>query len=130
MVEFSNEERQKFQRLMKEFIDEVERMAPQGTTTGSEPSRQEKNIDELLKKINYVSNVNYGSGGLKADCGLSFYRKDILGEGFINGKVSSPKNGVYIWFGYTHKENRLYLIFAAEQKYRNEPFDCKALEQI
>lgn len=126
-VNFSSEERKEFQRLIKEFIDEVERMIPQGTPEGSEPSQQEKKINEFLRSINYVSRVNYGSGNLSDYPAISFYRKDILGEEFTNGEKATLREGIYIWFSYNYKNKRLYLKIATTNKV---PSDCKALKQI
>lgn len=129
-INFTNEQRKEFQKLMKEFIDEVERMIPQGTNKGSNSSWQEKKINEFLRNINYVSRINYGSGNLSNYPSVSFYRKDILGEEFINGNSPSLTRGLYIFFGYGHKDKFTFLKIAATEEYINIPYDCKALEQI
>lgn len=132
-VSFTIEERKEFQKLMKEFIDEVERMIPQGTTKGSKPSQQEKKINEFLRSKNYVSRVNYGSGNLAHYSAISFYRQDILGEEFINGEKASLKKGIYIWFGYYKNENKiLYLKIGVTNKYKNNKslVNCGAFKKI
>ncbi len=118
------------QQCLKKFVEKVEELKKEETIKGSEPSLHKNQIDGLIKELNYVCSVNFGSGKLSDYPAINFFRKDILHKNYANGEKPSQQHGMYIWFSYAHKIRILYLKLTAADKYIKEEFDCKALHDL
>ncbi|WP_121022761.1 hypothetical protein [Helicobacter vulpis] len=75
--------------------------------------------------LNYTTYISFYLRDWPAIC---FGRKDILGEGFVNGPTLKQKMGVYIWLGYSWRDS----LFVLRIGHSTNPLPqkCAALETL
>lgn len=110
-MQWSNTQRESFKEALREFKEQVDAIASGDATMETKPLKTR--FDSILGDMDkpYECHVRLGSGNLADTPSLNFIRKDILGAGFVNGEKFSQQKGVYIYFGYGHKEKIIYLGF-------------------
>ncbi len=104
-IEWNEEQRKAFQDLLREFVASIDAKAQEEKQTGRTPKIPkygscQNGLNEFLVSWGYACKISLGSGNLSHEPSIAFCRQDILGEGFVNGEIPTPKKGFYLWFAY------------------------------
>ncbi len=105
-IEWNEEQRKAFQDLLREFVVLIDAKAQEEKQTGKTPTNPkyasyQRGLNKFLAPWGYACKISPGSHGrLSKKPSIAFCRQDILGEGFVNGEIPTPKKGFYIWFAY------------------------------
>ncbi|OPG53472.1 hypothetical protein [Helicobacter pylori] len=104
-IEWNEEQRKAFQDLLREFVALIDAKAQEKKQTGRAPKIPkygscQKGLNKFLTPWGYACKISLGSGNLSNEPSIAFCRQDILGEGFVNGEIPTPKKGFYLWFAY------------------------------
>ncbi|MFP6269931.1 hypothetical protein ACLGEG_02175 [Helicobacter pylori] len=105
-IEWNEEQRKAFQDLLREFVASIDAKAQEGKQTGKTPTNPkyasyQRGLNKFLTPWGYACKISPGSHGrLSHEPSITFCRQDILGEGFVNGEIPTPKKGFYLWFAY------------------------------
>ncbi len=104
-IEWNEEQRKAFQDLLREFVALIDTKVQEGKQMGKKPKIPkfgscQKGLNKFLTPWGYVCKISLGSGNLSNKPSIAFCRQDILGEGFVNGEIPTPKKGFYLWFAY------------------------------
>ncbi|MGT0056384.1 hypothetical protein [Helicobacter pylori] len=104
-IEWNEEQRKAFQDLLREFVALIDAKAQEKKQTGKIPKIPkygscQKGLNKFLTPWGYACKISLGSGNLSNEPSIAFCRQDILGEGFVNGEIPTPKKGFYLWFAY------------------------------
>ncbi len=104
-IEWNEEQRKAFQDLLREFAALIDAKAQERRQTGKTPkipkwASYQNGLNKFLTPWGYACKISLGSGNLSNEPSIAFCRQDILGEGFVNGEIPTPKKGFYLWFAY------------------------------
>ncbi|MGL2792810.1 hypothetical protein ACQJ86_03110 [Helicobacter pylori] len=104
-IEWNEEQRKAFQDLLREFTALINTKAQEEKQTGRTPKIPkygscQNGLNKFLTPWGYACKISLGSGNLSHEPSITFCRQDILGEGFVNGEIPTPKKGFYLWFAY------------------------------
>ncbi|RVZ33608.1 hypothetical protein EC547_07265 [Helicobacter pylori] len=104
-MEWNEEQRKAFQDLLREFTALINTRAQEEKQTGRTPKIPkygscQNGLNKFLTPWGYACKISLGSGNLSNEPSIAFCRQDILGEGFVNGEIPTPKKGFYLWFAY------------------------------
>lgn len=105
-IEWNEEQRKAFQDLLREFTALINTKAQEEKQTGRTPKIPkygscQNGLNKFLTPWGYACKISPGSHGrLSHGPSIAFCRQDILGEGFVNGEIPTPKKGFYLWFAY------------------------------
>ncbi len=104
-IEWNEEQRKAFQDLLREFVVLIDAKAQEEKQTGKKPkipkyASCQNGLNKFLAPWGYACKISLGSGNLSHEPSIAFCRQDILGEGFVNGEIPTPKKGFYLWFAY------------------------------
>ncbi|MCR6594643.1 McrB family protein [Campylobacter insulaenigrae] len=124
MIEFSNEDREKFIKAIDELVKQVDdcilrdKRTQRGDVSykGSSSQNIKENLSFMSGKYNYSFKIEIGNpGGFLSnnynDCWIMFVRNDLLKENLINGKKITPTKGVYLYIEYSgYFQNNKYLV--------------------
>ncbi|MBH0227538.1 hypothetical protein [Helicobacter pylori] len=104
-IEWNEEQRKAFQDLLREFAALIDAKAQEEKQTGRTPKIPkygscQNGLNKFLTPWGYACKISLGSGNLSHEPSITFCRQDILGEGFVNGEIPTPKKGFYLWFAY------------------------------
>lgn len=104
-IEWNEEQRKAFQDLLREFTALINTKAQEEKQTGRTPKIPkygscQNGLNKFLAPWGYACKISLGSGNLSHNPSIAFCRQDILGEGFVNGEIPTPKKGFYLWFAY------------------------------
>ncbi len=104
-IEWNEEQRKAFQDLLREFVALIDAKVQEGKQTGKTPTNPkyasyQRGLNKFLAPWGYACKISLGSWDLSYKPSIAFCRQDILGEGFVNGEIPTPKKGFYIWFAY------------------------------
>ncbi|GHQ07849.1 hypothetical protein VN0274_06170 [Helicobacter pylori] len=104
-IEWNEEQRKAFQDLLREFAALIDVKVQEGKQTGKTPTNPkyasyQRGLNQFLTPWGYACKISLGSGNLSHEPSIAFCRQDILGEGFVNGEIPTPKKGFYLWFAY------------------------------
>ncbi|MBH0234270.1 hypothetical protein [Helicobacter pylori] len=104
-IEWNEKQRKAFQDLLREFVASIDATAQEGKQTGKTPTNPkyasyQRGLNKFLTPWGYACKISLGSGNLSHEPSITFCRQDILGEGFVNGEIPTPKKGFYLWFAY------------------------------
>ncbi|GAA7253163.1 hypothetical protein BD0084_06520 [Helicobacter pylori] len=104
-IEWNEDQRKAFQDLLREFAALIDAKAQEKTQTGRAPKIPkygscQKGLNKFLTPWGYACKISLGSGNLSKKPSIASCRQDILGEGFVNGEIPTPKKGFYLWFAY------------------------------
>ncbi|GAA8246975.1 hypothetical protein HpNP102_04070 [Helicobacter pylori] len=104
-IEWNEEQRKAFQDLLREFAALIDAKAQEEKQTGKTPKIPkygscQNGLNQFLASWGYACKISLGSGNLSKKPSIAFCRQDILGEGFVNGEIPTPKKGFYLWFAY------------------------------
>ncbi|WP_411696957.1 McrB family protein [Helicobacter baculiformis] len=114
-IEWSEEQKQRFQNLLREFVGLVDDKVQEWKQTGRAPTIPkyalcQSGLNNFLAQWGYVCRVSVGSGYLSDEPAIAFFRQDILGEGFVNLKTPTLQQGFYIWLArYWRNLEKIYL---------------------
>ncbi|MDW3559142.1 hypothetical protein [Helicobacter pylori] len=105
IIKWNEEQRKAFQDLLREFTALIDAKAQERRQTGKTPripkyGSYQRELNEFLASWGYACKISLGSGNLSNEPSIAFCRQDILGEGFVNGEIPTPKKGFYIWLAY------------------------------
>ncbi|MCQ2702293.1 hypothetical protein JT141_00310 [Helicobacter pylori] len=139
-IEWNEEQRKAFQDLLREFVALIDAKAQERRQTGKTPkipkyASCQNGLNKFLTPWGYACKISLGSGNLSHKPSIAFCRQDILGEGFINGEIPTPKKGFYIWFAYCWRKKdakRFYLCIgrSIEKDGEKECQKCPAYDKI
>ncbi|WQV81984.1 hypothetical protein KVL80_00545 [Helicobacter pylori] len=139
-IEWNEEQRKAFQDLLREFTALINTKAQEEKQTGKTPKIPEyascqNGLNKFLASWGYACKISLGSGNLSNEPSIAFCRQDILGEGFVNGEIPTPKKGFYLWLGYLWQRNdprKFYLCIgrSTEQDGEKELQKCLAYDKI
>ncbi|WQR66356.1 hypothetical protein KVD64_00545 [Helicobacter pylori] len=139
-IEWNGEQRKAFQDLLREFVALIDAKAQERKQTGKPPTTPERTsyqreLNKFLAPWGYACKISLGSGNLSHEPSITFCRQDILGEGFVNGEIPTPKKGFYLWFAYCWRKKdakRFYLRIgrSTEQDEEKECQKCLAYDKI
>ncbi|GAA8196935.1 hypothetical protein HpDR150_03910 [Helicobacter pylori] len=95
-IEWNEEQRKAFQDLLREFVASIDAKAQEGKQTGKNPkipkyASCQNGLNKFLAPWGYACKISLGTGYLSNKPSIAFFRQDILGEGFVNGKKPTPK---------------------------------------
>ncbi len=105
-IEWNEKQRKAFQDLLREFVASIDAKVQEGKQTGKTPTNPkyasyQRGLNKFLTPWGYACKISPGSHGrLSHEPSITFCRQDILGEGFVNGEIPTPKKGFYFWFAY------------------------------
>ncbi|WRE74365.1 hypothetical protein KVC97_00555 [Helicobacter pylori] len=104
-IEWNEEQRKAFQDLLREFTALIDAKVQEEKQTGKTPkipkyASCQNGLNKFLTPWGYACKISLGSGNLSHNPSIAFCRQDILGEGFVNGEIPTPKKGFYLWFAY------------------------------
>ncbi|PUD30166.1 hypothetical protein C2S26_05105 [Helicobacter pylori] len=104
-IEWNEEQRKAFQDLLREFVVLIDAKVQEEKQTGKIPKIPkygscQRGLNKFLTPWGYACKISLGSGNLSHEPSIAFCRQDILGEGFVNGEIPTPKKGFYLWFAY------------------------------
>ncbi|WQX82672.1 hypothetical protein KVM77_00625 [Helicobacter pylori] len=104
-IEWNEEQRKAFQDLLREFVASIDAKMQEEKQTGKTPkipkwASYQRELNKFLASWGYACKISLGSGNLSNEPSIAFCRQDILGEGFVNGEIPTPKKGFYLWFAY------------------------------
>ncbi|MCQ2773618.1 hypothetical protein JT235_02515 [Helicobacter pylori] len=105
IIKWNEEQRKAFQDLLREFTALIDAKAQERRQTGKTPKIPkygscQNGLNEFLAPWGYACKISLGYGSLSHEPSIAFCRQDILGEGFVNGEIPTPKKGFYIWLAY------------------------------
>ncbi len=105
-IEWNEKQRKAFQDLLREFVASIDAKVQEGKQTGKTPTNPkyasyQRGLNKFLTPWGYACKISPGSHGrLSHEPSITFCRQDILGEGFVNGEIPTPKKGFYLWLAY------------------------------
>ncbi|GAA7228979.1 hypothetical protein BD0078_01760 [Helicobacter pylori] len=143
-IEWNEEQRKAFQDLLREFVASIDAKAQEEKQTGRTPKIPkygscQNGLNEFLAPWGYACKISLGSGNLSNEPSIAFCRQNILGEGFVNGEIPTPKKGFYLWLGYywcnyyrPNNAKKIYLCIgrSTEQDEKKECQKCPAYDKI
>ncbi|MGL2907014.1 hypothetical protein ACQKBP_02325 [Helicobacter pylori] len=138
-IEWNKEQRKVFQDLLKKFVEPIDIKAKERRQIGKTPTTPEytscqNGLNEFLAPWGYACKISLGYGNLSHEPSIAFCRQDILGEGFVNGEIPTPKKGFYLWFAYCWHDDpeKFYLRIgrSTEQDEEKECQKCLAYDKI
>ncbi|WP_305869243.1 hypothetical protein [Helicobacter pylori] len=139
-IEWNEEQRKAFQDLLREFVASIDAKAQEGKQTGKTPkipkyASCQNGLNKFLAPWGYACKISLGSGNLSNEPSIAFCRQDILGEGFVNGEIPTPKKGFYLWFAYCWRKKdakKFYLCIgrSIEENGEKECQKCLAYDKI
>ena len=139
-IEWNEEQRKAFQDLLREFVALIDAKAQERRQTGKtqkipEYASCQNGLNKFLAPGGYACKISLGSGNLSNEPSIAFCRQDILGEGFVNGEIPTPKKGFYLWFAYCWRKKdakKFYLCIgrSTEQDKEKECQKCLAYDKI
>ncbi len=138
-IEWNEEQRKAFQDLLREFVALIDAKVREGKQTGKTPTipkwaSYQRGLNKFLTPWGYACKISLGSGNLSSEPSIAFCRQDILGEGFVNGEIPTPKKGFYLWFAYYWCDDaeNFYLCIgrSTEQDREKELQKCLAYDKI
>ncbi|GAA7477029.1 hypothetical protein ID1078_02320 [Helicobacter pylori] len=138
-IEWNEEQRKAFQDLLREFTALINTKAQEEKQTGRTPKIPkygscQNGLNKFLTPWGYACKISLGSGNLSSEPSIAFCRQDILGEGFVNGEIPTPKKGFYLWFAYYWKNDAekfcLYIGRSIEENGEKECQKCLAYDKI
>ncbi|GAA7686392.1 hypothetical protein BON254_13060 [Helicobacter pylori] len=138
-IEWNEEQRKAFQDLLREFTALINTKAQEEKQTGRTPKIPkygscQNGLNKFLTPWGYACKISLGSGNLSNEPSIAFCRQDILGEGFVNGEIPTPKKGFYIWLAYYwHNDaEKFYLCIgrSIEKDGEKECQKCLAYDKI
>ncbi len=138
-IEWNEEQRKAFQDLLREFVALIDAKAQERRQTGKTPkipkwASCQNGLNKFLTPWGYACKISLGSGNLSHEPSIAFCRQDILGEGFVNGEIPTPKKGFYLWFAYYWKNDaeKFYLCTgrSIEENGEKECQKCPAYDKI
>ncbi|MBM2662639.1 hypothetical protein [Helicobacter pylori] len=140
-IEWNEEQRKAFQDLLREFVASIDAKAQEGRQTGKTPTNPkyasyQRGLNKFLAPWGYACKISPGSHGrLSHEPSIAFCRQDILGEGFVNGEIPTPKKGFYLWFAYCWRKKdakKFYLCIgrSIEENGEKECQKCLAYDKI
>lgn len=100
-IEWNERQRKAFQDLLREFVASIDAKAQEEKQTGKNPkipkyASCQNGLNKFLAPWGYECKISLGSGNLSNEPSIAFCRQDILGEGFVNGEIPTPKKGFYL----------------------------------
>ncbi len=109
-IEWNEEQRKAFQDLLREFVASIDAKMQEKKQTGRTPKIPkygscQRRLNKFLVPWGYACKISPGSGILSHGPSIAFCRQDILGEGFVNSEIPTPKKGFYFWFAYYRCEH-------------------------
>ncbi|MCV3387161.1 AAA family ATPase [Campylobacter sp. IFREMER_LSEM_CL2256] len=121
MIDFLNEEKERFINAIDELIKQVDDCILRDKKTqrgdisnkGSSSQNIKQNLSFISDKYNYSFKIAIGNsnGFLSNDCWIMFVRKDLLEENLINGKKITPTKGVHLFIAYSgYFQNNKHLV--------------------
>ncbi|WQT65195.1 hypothetical protein E5E00_07525 [Helicobacter pylori] len=138
-IEWNEEQRKAFQDLLREFVALINTKAQEEKQTDRTPKIPkygscQKGLNKFLTPWGYACKISLGSGNLSNEPSIAFCRQDILGEGFVNGEIPTPKKGFYLWFAYywCNDFEKFYLCIgrSIEDDEKKECQKCLAYDKI
>ncbi|GAA8329971.1 hypothetical protein HpHA55_12400 [Helicobacter pylori] len=139
-IEWNEEQRKAFQDLLREFTALINTKAQEEKQTGRTPKIPkygscQNGLNRFLASWGYACKISLGSGNLSHKPSIAFCRQDILGEGFVNGEIPTPKKGFYLWLGYYWRKKdakKFYLCIgrSIEENGEKECQKCPAYDKI
>lgn len=138
-IEWNEEQRKAFQDLLREFATLIDAKAQERRQTAKTPkipkwASCQNGLNKFLAPWGYACKISLGSGNLSNEPSIAFCRQDILGEGFVNGEIPTPKKGFYLWFAYYWKNDaeKFYLCIgrSIEENGEKECQKCPAYDKI
>ncbi|EJB39042.1 hypothetical protein HpDR24_01390 [Helicobacter pylori] len=138
-IEWNEEQRKAFQDLLREFTALIDAKAQEEKQTGRTPKIPkygscQNGLNKFLAPWGYACKISLGSGNLSHNPSIAFCRQDILGEGFVNGEIPTPKKGFYLWFAYywCSDAEKFYLCIgrSIEKDGKKECQKCLAYDKI
>ncbi|PUD28892.1 hypothetical protein C2S08_00440 [Helicobacter pylori] len=138
-IEWNEEQRKAFQDLLREFVALIDAKAQERRQTGKTPkipkwASCQNGLNKFLTPWGYACKISLGSGNLSHEPSIAFCRQDILGEGFVNGEIPTPKKGFYLWFAYYWRNDseKFYLCTgrSIEENGEKECQKCPAYDKI
>ncbi len=138
-IEWNEKQRKAFQDLLREFTALIDAKVQEGKQTGKTPkipkwASCQNGLNKFLVPWGYACKISPGTGILSHEPSIAFCRQDILGEGFVNGEIPTPKKGFYLWFAYywCNDVERFYLCIgrSTEQDREKECQKCPAYDKI
>ncbi|WRA99901.1 hypothetical protein E5L34_00540 [Helicobacter pylori] len=138
-IEWNEKQRKAFQDLLREFVALIDAKAQEKKQTGRVPKIPkygscQKGLNKFLTPWGYACRVGVGKINLCFKPSIAFCRQDILGEGFVNGEIPTPKKGFYLWFAYywLNDAEKFYLCIgrSIEENGEKECQKCLAYDKI
>ncbi len=138
-IEWNEEQRKAFQDLLREFVALIDAKAQEEKQTGKKPkipkyASCQNGLNKFLAPWGYACKISPGFGSLSHGPSIAFCRQDILGEGFVNGEIPTPKKGFYLWFAYYWRNDprKFYLCIgrSIEENGEKELQKCQAYDKI
>ncbi|WP_101002625.1 hypothetical protein [Helicobacter pylori] len=138
-IEWNEEQRKAFQDLLREFVALIDAKAQEEKQTSKIPKIPkygscQNGLNQFLTPWGYACKISLGSGNLSHEPSITFCRQDILGEGFVNGEIPTPKKGFYLWFAYYWRNDaeKFYLCIgrSIEEDGEKECQKCLAYDKI
>lgn len=138
-IEWNEEQRKAFQDLLREFAALIDAKAQEEKQTSKIPKIPkygscQNGLNKFLTPWGYACKISLGSGNLSNEPSIAFCRQDILGEGFVNGEIPTPKKGFYLWFAYYWRNDfeKFYLCIgrSIEENGEKECQKCLAYDKI
>ncbi|MGL2474306.1 hypothetical protein ACOWMQ_02705 [Helicobacter pylori] len=139
-IEWNEKQRKAFQDLLREFVASIDAKMQEEKQTGKtqkipEYASCQNGLNKFLTPWGYACKISLGSWDLSYKPSIAFCRQDILGEGFVNGEIPTPKKGFYLWLGYYWRKKdakKFYLCIgrSTEQDGEKECQKCPAYDKI
>ncbi|MGL2592241.1 hypothetical protein ACQJ46_00080 [Helicobacter pylori] len=138
-IEWNEEQRKAFQDLLRKFTALIDAKVQEEKQTGRTPTIPkygscQNGLNKFLTPWGYVCKISLGSGNLSNEPSIAFCRQDILGEGFVNGEIPTPKKGFYLWFAYYWRNDAekfcLCIGRSIEENGEKECQKCPAYDKI
>ncbi|RVZ18901.1 hypothetical protein EC531_01705 [Helicobacter pylori] len=138
-IEWNEEQRKAFQDLLREFVASIDAKMQEEKQTGKTPkipkwASYQRELNKFLASWGYACKISLGSGNLSHEPSIAFCRQDILGEGFVNGEIPTPKKGFYLWLAYYWRNDakKFYLCIgrSIEENGEKECQKCLAYDKI
>ncbi|PUD61555.1 hypothetical protein [Helicobacter pylori] len=138
-IEWNERQRKAFQDLLREFVALIDAKAQEEKQTGKIPKIPkygscQNGLNKFLTPWGYACKISLGSGNLSNEPSIAFCRQDILGEGFVNGEIPTPKKGFYLWFAYYWRNDAekfcLCIGRSIEENGEKECQKCPAYDKI
>ncbi len=125
--------------MLREFAALIDAKVQEGKQTGKIPKIPkygscQNGLNKFLTPWGYACKISPSSGNLSHEPSIAFCRQDILGEGFVNGEIPTPKKGFYLWFAYYWRNDfeKFYLCIgrSIEENGEEECQKCPAYDKI